>query len=153
MKRKTKRVIQGVSICLFILYLILLIYFLFFAENLGRGNVQREYSYNLQPFLEIRRFWKYRAELGFWPVCLNLAGNVICFVPFGAILPVMNRRARNAFWLMLVTFEFSLLVECAQLVLKVGSFDVDDLILNTLGGLLGFLIFTICNRARRKHYG
>ncbi len=39
----------------------------------------------------------------------------------------------------LISFEFSLLIECIQLVSKVGSFDVDDMILNTLGGSLGYL--------------
>ena len=50
-------------------------------------------------------------------------------------------------------FEFSLCVETIQLVWKVGSFDVDDLILNTLGGVIGYLLFWICNKIRRKIYG
>lgn len=153
MKKETKRKIQIVSVALFLLYLILLTYFLFFAENLGRVYTEREYAYNLKAFKEIGRFWTYRKELGFAAVFLNIAGNVLCFMPFGAILPVLNRKARNFFMITLLSFEFSLLVECAQLVSKVGSFDVDDLILNTLGGMLGFFVFTICNQIRRKHYG
>ena len=42
---------------------------------------------------------------------------------------------------MLYSFELSLLVELLQLVFKVGSFDVDDLFLNTIGGLLGYLVY------------
>lgn len=153
MKKKTKIKIQAVSVLLFILYLVLLTYFLFFAESFGRVYTEREYSYNLEPFKEIRRFWTYRRELGFAAVFTNIAGNVLCFIPFGAILPILNRRARNFFLITLLCFEFSLLVECTQLIWKVGSFDVDDLILNTLGGVIGFLIFTFCNRVRRKRYG
>ncbi|MDO5538741.1 MAG: VanZ family protein [Eubacteriales bacterium] len=153
MKKETKRAIQGISVVLFVLYLILMIYFLFFAESLGRSYSEREYAYNLEAFREIGRFWTYREELGFWAVFLNLAGNVLCFVPFGAILPVLSSRARNFFLITLLSFEFSLMVECVQLILKVGSFDVDDLILNTLGGILGFLMFTVCNKVRRRHYG
>ena len=41
----------------------------------------------------------------------------------------------------LYSFELSLLVELLQLVFKVGSFDVDDLLLNTIGGLLGYLVY------------
>jgi glycopeptide antibiotics resistance protein len=33
----------------------------------------------------------------------------------------------------------------------VGSFDVDDLLLNTLGGALGYIVFTICAAIRRRH--
>lgn len=138
---------------LFLLYLILLTYFLFFSEGFGRVYTERGYSYNLEPFKEIRRFWEFRRELGFLAAFTNIAGNVLCFVPFGAILPVLNRRARHFAVIVLLSFEFSLLVECAQLILKVGSFDVDDLMLNTLGGVLGFLIFTVCNRIRRRKYG
>lgn len=153
MKKETKIKIQVFSVLLFILYLFLLTYFLFFAESFGRVYTEREYAYNLEPFKEILRFWNYREELGFMAVFTNLAGNVICFVPFGAILPVLNRRARNFFVITFLSFEFSLLVECAQLISKVGSFDVDDLMLNTLGGVTGFLMFTVCNRVRRKRYG
>ena len=42
---------------------------------------------------------------------------------------------------MLYTFGLSLAIELIQLVSKVGSFDVDDLMLNTLGGVLGYLTF------------
>ena len=84
---------------------------------------------------------------------LNIAGNVLCFIPFGAILPVLNRRARSFFMTLSLSFLFSLAVECMQLISRVGSFDVDDIFLNTVGGIIGFLIFACCNRLRRKHYG
>lgn len=48
---------------LFFLYLAVLTYFLFFSEKYGR-TAEREFSYNLTPFLEIRRFWNYREFLG-----------------------------------------------------------------------------------------
>lgn len=153
MKIETKRKIQAFSTTLFILYLFLLTYFLFFSEGFGRAYTEREYAYNLEPFKEIRRFWTYREELGPLAVFINLAGNVLCFVPFGAILPVLNHKARNFFVITFLSFEFSLIVECVQLISKVGSFDVDDLMLNTIGGVLGFLVFTVCNRVRRKRYG
>ncbi|MDO4523634.1 MAG: VanZ family protein [Eubacteriales bacterium] len=153
MKKKTKQKIQWFSICLFAVYLVFMIYFLFFAEGFGRVNTERGYTYNLVLFREIRRFWNHRELLGMKAVIVNIAGNVICFIPFGAILPVLCRKARKLFAIVLLSFEFSLLVECAQLLLKVGSFDVDDLFLNTLGGLIGFLLFLVCDMLRRKKYG
>ena len=53
----------------------------------------------------------------------------------------------------LLGFSLSLFVECAQLVWKVGCFDVDDLILNTLGAMIGCGAFLICNKFRRWKYG
>ena len=82
----------------------------------------------------------------------NIFGNVLAFVPFGAILPVINRRTRSFLLIFLLSMEFSLMVETIQLIFKVGSFDVDDIILNTLGGVIGYLCFAFCNWIRRKLY-
>lgn len=153
MKKEVKVKIQGVSVLLFAGYLLCMTYFLFFAETFGRAGTERVYAYNLELFKEIKRFWNYREELGIFAVFSNIAGNVICFLPFGSILPVLSRRARSFWVITFLSFDFSLLVECTQLIFRVGSFDVDDLFLNTLGGMLGFFIFTVCNVIRRKHYG
>ena len=45
----------------------------------------------------------------------------------------------------------SLCVEVLQLLTRVGSFDVDDIFLNTIGGVLGFVLFIISNLIRRHH--
>ena len=77
MKKETKRIIRGLGTVLFILYVLALIYFLFFSEEYGRVAMEeRQYRYNLTPFVEIRRFWVYRRQLGFWAVFTNLFGNV-----------------------------------------------------------------------------
>ena len=70
-----------------------------------------------------------------------LVGNIIAFMPFGSFLPIYSKRCRNVWMTVLYSFELSLLVELLQLVFKVGSFDVDDLFLNTIGGLLGYLVY------------
>ena len=139
---------------LFILYVLLLIYFLFFAEEYGRmAEAERIYRYNLKPFVEIQRFWTYRNQLGLSAFFMNIFGNVIGFIPFGFILPVIGRRWRSGFLIVLSGFCLSLCVETIQLVTKVGCFDVDDLILNTAGAAAGYLSFAFCNYLRRKHYG
>lgn len=144
LKKETKRRIKRIGTILFVLYILVLIYFLFFSEGFGRGQgAERVYRYNLTPLKEIRRFWVYREQLGFVAVFTNLVGNVVGFVPFGLILPVINRNTRNLFFIGFAGFALSLCVECIQLVGKVGSFDVDDMILNTAGAVLGYLIFAV----------
>lgn len=133
---------------LFTVYLAALAYFLFFAEATGRTGAERVYQYNLIPFHEIRRFWVYRRQLGFMAVALNLAGNVLAFVPFGTFLPLLVRHTRSFWKTMLLGAEFSLLIEILQLFSKVGSFDVDDIMLNTCGVCLGYGLFL----AARKFY-
>lgn len=153
MKIQTARKIRRVSTALFTLYLLLLFYVLFFSEDYGRTMEERSYSYNLVLFQEIRRFWNYREQVGMRAMFLNIYGNVLCFLPFGAILPVLNRRCRYLLAITLLSFEFSLLVETVQLITKVGTFDVDDLFLNTVGGILGYLLFKFCNYWRKRLYG
>lgn len=152
MTKETARRIRVVGGLLFLTYMLMLFYFLFFAESYGRTGAE-EYRYNLMPFQEIRRYLLYPDILGASAVVTNLIGNVIGFLPFGAILPVLNRNTRSFWKILLLSFEFSALIEVTQLITRVGSFDVDDIILNTIGGVLGYLIFAVCNCLRRKYYG
>ena len=141
---------------LFILYMISLSYFLFFAEYLGRFQcAHTDYEYNLMPFREISRFMKYRGLLGFQAVVLNLAGYVLGFVPFGFFIPVVSRRGRIWRNAVLMGFGFSLCMELTQLIFKIGSFDVDDILLNTTGSILGYLAYWKVQkiRVRRKIHG
>ncbi len=147
--RKTEPV-RRLEILLFISYLAVLFYFLFFAETMGRTVTEREYHYNLMPLKEIKRFWTYRHSLGFWSVCLNLFGNVAAFLPFGMFLPRLCPKCRKFLLTMLFSFELSLCVELIQLVGKVGSFDVDDILLNTLGGAFGYLCYSISKKLFSK---
>jgi len=142
------------GIILFALYILLLIYFLFFSESYGRTIPEEQgYRYNLVPFKEIKRFWQYRETIGYFGVITNLAGNVIGFVPFGFILPIIQRNTRTLFFIGFSGFSLSLSVECIQLIFKVGIFDVDDLILNTAGAILGYLMFVVCYRIYGKARG
>ena len=138
MKGKKERII---SIIIFVIYIIALCYFLFFAESMGRTTRGDEYHYNLQPFFEIKGIWRSSHILGMKYVILNFAGNVIAFIPFGYLLPKMVKKKPRLFHTVLFSFEFSLLVELTQLISRTGSFDVDDLILNTFGGLIGYILY------------
>ncbi len=130
---------------LFYLYIILLSYFLFFSESYGRENVMKEYHYNLHFFKEIKRFFIYRQQLGNEAFIVNIFGNVAAFAPFGFMLPLLDKRYRRLFCSAFLCLLFSLCVETLQLFLKVGVFDVDDIMMNTLGGVLGYLFYVLIN--------
>lgn len=139
------------ALLLFLLYFVILSYFLFFSEKMGRTFVEREYHYNLIPFHEIKRFVKYYEVLGIDAVILNIAGNVAAFMPFGFFLPVFSKRCKQFLNTIFYSCELSLLVELIQLITKVGSFDVDDIILNTIGGAAGFWFFKAANYVRLRY--
>ena len=142
-KKKGNKLFRVLEILLFVVYLAVLCYFLFIADRMGRTFSERVYHYNLMPLKEIGRFWTYRQTLGVWSVLMNLIGNVVAFIPFGLFRPRLFPACRRFILTVVLAFEFSLCVEILQLVWKVGSFDVDDLLLNTLCGILGFLVYRI----------
>ena len=98
-------------------------------------------EYNLVP--SILLYWKGELIGGSW-VQFMAVGNVLMFLPLGLLLPTIDRRVswRN---MVFVFFGCSLLIEVVQPVVG-RSFDVDDLIYNTLGGILGFLLFALGQR-------
>lgn len=141
---------QKLGWVLFLLYLCFLAYFMFFSESFGRTDTDREYAYNLVPFLEITRYFRYYHILGFTLFMINIVGNIVAFMPFGFFLSIISRRSRK--WYNTVTFGFifSFILETLQLVSRVGSFDVDDMILNTLGAGMGFLCYKLVQHTRVK---
>ena len=147
MKKDANRYALWVGGVLFWGYLAGLCYFLFFAENYGRFSGQGNYRYNLVPFREIERFWVYRKELGVHSF-YNLAGKILGCVPAGCFIPLLWKERKGFLFTVCITFQVSLLVESLQLIFRVGSFDVDDLLLNTLGGMLGYCLLLLIAKWR-----
>ena len=127
----------------FIAYLFVLFYMLFFAEAFGRTGHVEEYRYNVTLFQEINRFYQYGKSHSWDLFLINVVGNVVVFIPFGLLLPRLFTRCRNLFLTVLLSLELSLAVEVAQLLSRVGRFDVDDLLLNTVGGCIGCILYYI----------
>jgi glycopeptide antibiotics resistance protein len=76
----------------------------------------------------------------------NIGGNIVGFVPLGLLFPLLFSRLRRWYKTTLLIFGISLSFEITQLITGWGMFDVDDLILNTSGGFLGYLFFFIGSR-------
>ena len=72
-----------------------------------------------------------------------MVGNVVVFMPLSIFLRLLVKKCKRVFYTILLCLEFSLFAEIIQLVTKVGSFDVDDLLLNTLGGICGIILLAI----------
>lgn len=136
-------------ILLFLAYLLLLAYLLFFSSTYGR-TAEMGYRYNLTPFLEIRRGLENINTVGYYYVLVNIAGNIAAFMPFGFLLPLITEKKINCGKALVYGFLLSLTAESLQLVSKTGAFDVDDLILNTAGSILGYLCCYLLPGRRRK---
>ena len=99
---------------------------------------------NLRPLKQLLWFASRRDLL------LNLGGNVCLFIPSGIILPILYRRL-NKFWKVTAAGALlSLCVELLQLPFFTRATDVDDLLLNTLGVMLGYGLYALCGKAKTK---
>ena len=134
----------------FSVYLVALLYFLLFAEGFGRLSVRPEYRYNLTLFQEIKRYILYWRKIGWQLAALNLIGNIAAFIPFGICVPLIGCTKPNFWKAFIASFGLSLAIELTQLLAKIGSCDVDDLFLNTLGGILGYGIYLIIVAVLKK---
>ncbi|GHI00599.1 VanZ family protein [Neobacillus kokaensis] len=112
-------------------------------------------AHNFIPFKTIY-YYLFLADINLIIRIENIVGNVIGFAPFGFILPLLANRFQKLKVVILATFFLSLTYELMQLIFTFGSFDVDDLILNTIGGVIGFIpikIFLKLVGSRRKRGG
>lgn len=151
MKQIDRKKLRAVCSALFVLYIICIVYFLIFSDMFGRGEYT-ERRYNLHPLQEIQRFITYGDQMSHMSVFLNLYGNIIAFIPFGMLL----RWARNKNTTLLQAFLYSLVftftIETAQYITKLGVFDVDDIIMNTLGGVIGYGIYYVTAKLIRRYH-
>lgn len=97
-------------------------------------------QYNLIPFHTIIAYFNVEGTTLISAI-ENLAGNVIGFIPLGFLLPIISKEQNTIFKVIFTTFSISLTYELLQRIFRLGIFDVDDLIMNTLGGVFGYIIF------------
>lgn len=69
--------------------------------------------------------------------------NILLFVPLGFLLPFYSDKLKKMYRVVLLGFLTTLVIESTQYVTKMGIFEADDLLHNTLGVLLGYSIFGI----------
>ncbi len=159
-KRKIKIVVALAGI----IYLSVVLYWVLFDGGFGRAGLQnlgdislnayREHfseTGNLVPFRTVKLFFDgffLHHTVSFKAFAVNIFGNVLVFVPFGVFLPVLFKR-QNKFWVFLLTMTaFVFCIEALQLLLLTGSPDIDDIILNVLGGALGYACVRMRNGER-----
>ncbi|MFI8191745.1 VanZ family protein [Streptomyces sp. NPDC085946] len=93
---------------------------------------------NVHPGRSLRA---YLDQPGLRDAAKQIGGNLLLGVPFGVLVPVVAPRTRKILRVLLLTALVMLLVEFAQGAMITGrAFDIDDVILNTTGALIGYLL-------------
>ena len=124
-------------------YLAILSVLLFFG---GLFHMDRGWggNINLEPFHTIRNYIRYYRNTGSHVSIFNLLGNVVIMAPMGVLLPALFRPLRR-FWLTIPLLAvIPVAVEYLQWRTATGAADVDDAILNFIGGVLGYIFVRTC---------
>jgi glycopeptide antibiotics resistance protein len=141
MSSKKERAKTGVIYGMMILYVIFLLFTMFFAvaDPISGYAAVRENlrGVSLVPFRSIAMYLRMGGIRG--AVMINLLGNVVMFMPLGFYAAAL-RKDKRILTNLLCVFAFSLSAEIMQYIFARGISDIDDLLLNCLGGLLGIFI-------------
>lgn len=141
-----KKVCRYILWTIFIIYCIFVAYMVFFSRGF---RTQYTYAYyfkyftNFVPLKTVEHYiMLYKNGLQSLAI-FNLLGNFVLFMPMGMLLPCVFKKL-NRFWkVTLCIFVMVVSVEVMQFALRVGIIDVDDVIFNLCGAMIGYGIFKI----------
>ena len=148
-KRRKKVNTQPLWRFLFVVYIALMLWLLFGrSPGWSDGRAYRELlrqNINLNPFYTIENYLHVilkNPQSSYFKNCIiELLGNIFLFIPAGWLLPRLFKSMRKFFPLLLTCLLAILFVESLQLVTLLGRFDVDDIILNIAGMLIGYILY------------
>jgi glycopeptide antibiotics resistance protein len=116
-------------------------YFILFKEVSAHGwwdkmlwRIEKNKGVNLVPFWSIKMYSIFSYQV---------IGNFIMLLPLGIYLPLLYKKISGFFMVTFVCMLVSISIELMQLVTNFRITDIDDVILNTLGAGLGFIIYAV----------
>jgi glycopeptide antibiotics resistance protein len=142
-----------IAACALIAYSGLLIRFVVFKAipTLHLGHLRLKFSgTHTGPgnFVPLKTIWPLLSgRANSWIAMVNLVGNIVPFMPVGFLAPLVYPRMtwRTSLVLAIGT---GLSMEIMEVVFRVGIFDVDDILLNALGVMMGYWVFACFDRRR-----
>lgn len=155
-----QRLRRSLNIVFFVLYLFLLVNFVLVKGKLfDRLSPSDYYAYyelnmpksknvgvNLVPFQTIKGYYKPENWNPESTKTANVIGNIVLFMPLGFLLPLIFPKTDKLLIMFLLSLLVSVCLEASQYFFQSGFADIDDVILNTLGGVLGYGFFAFIYR-------
>lgn len=142
---ETKRILWAVFFCYFLILLKVIVFkypyarLVEIASSWEKGVILEGLgTANFTLFKTIKMYIRYWGKLNSFE---NLVGNVVSFIPLGFLLPFLQEESRHFWVLFLNAFILVCAIEVFQLVTAFGAFDVDDILLNCIGAMTGYLMF------------
>lgn len=147
--------VREIALGLFILFMISLLALVFqgtYQSPAGmlqsaQERLREGLGINLTPFRTIGVYFELHEGLDHFLV--NIMGNIVMFLPWGLGLPLLWRRNQKVWRILLYAAALPLFIETTQLFIG-RSVDVDDFLLNFLGGCLGGLLYALLRKWRPR---
>ena len=143
-KRQKFNKMQCAAAILLSLYIVVLLYF----TVTGRYS-HEEYEYKINFFTSYRWFFKYNGE----QVLRQLLINFVMLMPVGFLLSVVINAKHKYLITMALSLLLTVFIETMQLITKCGSFEIDDIINNFVGAVIGMLIYMLLNKIIQNRKG
>ena len=143
------QLLRGLTGIVLTLYSATVIYWMFigFGREAHTGG---SLHYNLVPLRTVSLYFNLDNGLSLINRLVNLLGNIVVFIPFGFLSPFVKTSRISWLRISLYAVPCILLLECLQMLLHVGSFDIDDLLLNMLGIWTGYGLFRVISFRSNK---
>lgn len=160
---------------LFALYVYLVLYFLLIQRVISRilnfismGETHNEYFFypkgsngffdvivwkentNIIPFQNIMYYIGSSESLYQETIIYNTLGNILVFIPLGIFLVFLFKRFNTLRDVVKISIIVSMSLEILQFVLQLGQFDIDDIILNVIGSIVGFALLKLINTVKNS---
>jgi len=135
-KRERFVLYKELSYLLFIIYLLSLFYIVTFQDD----------NYGLSNFIPFKEIFRYKLTSKLF--VRNVLGNILLFMPFGFFVTAYLDQ-NKVYPSVILTFISSISIEIIQLIIG-RVFDVDDILLNLVGGFVGASIFVLLDKLRDK---
>lgn len=125
----------------FVIYLLVLSWEIIFKCNFLVGDLFFGYrSLTLIPFYILLN-----NGVGMNEFLIEVIGNLLAFIPFGILVALADKKI-NLPRASLYSAGLSLTFEVVQYIIALGSSDITDVIINTLGGMTGYFIYTLIRK-------
>ena len=144
-KNKPINKLREAFINLFFIYFLILVNLTIFKYGYLTLDFDIRFYINDIPFVEtVKMFTNEFSDIHI--ALYNVIGNILLFIPLGFCIPLFFNKKNKLSKVILYGFTASLTIEVLQIFTPFNTTDIDDIIFNTLGSILGFVIFNIIYR-------
>lgn len=128
--------LHGLCIIAFIIYIYCVMYITILSREPENKRINIDLLYSYKELFQNKNYFYFNM------IFLNIA----MLVPFGIMFPLIFKKSDNAFKVFLSGFLFSLCIEITQYITGRGLFELDDLLNNTIGAVIGYIVLTIIRK-------